>query len=179
MDLPRRILVIGPSGSGKSTLARNLGVRLDIPVVHLDALHWGPNWTTRDEATFQQFVADQLAREAWVMDGNYSGTLNLRLPRAQAVIWLDLPRHIYFPRALWRSITGYGRDRPDIGNKERFEIAFFKDWVWTYPRRSRANHAALMANLPPHLNGIILRSPSEVRRFVRALPTTLRAAIHR
>jgi hypothetical protein len=42
------------------------------------------------------------------MDGNYTTHLDLRLPRTQAVIWLDLPRYVYFSRAVWRrcGITG-------------------------------------------------------------------------
>ena len=48
------------------------------------------------------------------MDGNYTTHLDLRLRRAEAVIWLDLPRSIYFPRAIWRTIRHYGRARPGV-----------------------------------------------------------------
>jgi adenylate kinase family enzyme len=70
------------------------------------------------------------------MDGNYTTHLDLRLPRAEAVIWLDLPRYVYFPRAVWRMIRNYGRERGDLGPgcPERFEPLFFRDWVRTYPR---------------------------------------------
>lgn len=46
-----KIIIIGSSGSGKSTLSRQLSNILDIPVYHLDALFWKPNWimTTKDE----------------------------------------------------------------------------------------------------------------------------------
>jgi adenylate kinase family enzyme len=109
------------------------------------------------------------------MDGNYTTHLDLRLPRAEAVIWLDLPRHVYFPRAVWRTIRNYGRARDDIGPgcPERFDLAFFRDWVWTYPVHSRARHAELLANLPAGIRGIILRSPGEVAEFTRNLPHSL------
>ena len=85
-----------PAGRGKSTLARAIGARLDIAVVHLDALFWNPGWVQTEPAVFRARVAATAAHDAWVMDGNYTGTLDLRLARASAVIWLDLPRLVYF-----------------------------------------------------------------------------------
>jgi adenylate kinase family enzyme len=112
------------------------------------------------------------------MDGNYTAHLDLRLPTAEAVIWLDLPRHVYFPRAVWRSIKNYGQAREDVGPgcPERFDLSFFKDWVWTYPTHSRARHAEIMANLPAGMRGITLRSPAEVAKFTNDLPRSMTAA---
>jgi adenylate kinase family enzyme len=175
MPVPQRILILGPSGAGKSTLARRIGARLGLPVVYLDAINWNPGWVQTEVGLFRQRVAEAAAREAWVMDGNYTTHLDLRLPRAEAVILLDLPRYIYFPRAVWRSIRNYGRDRDDLGPgcPEKFDLSFFADWVWTYPTRSRARHAQLMADLPARVRGVILRSPREVARFEDELPHSL------
>ena len=90
MGIPSRILVIGPSGAGKSTLARAIGARLDLPVVHLDALFWQPGWVESDDAEFRARIAAVADTDAWVIDGNYSRHLDVRLARAQAAIWLDL-----------------------------------------------------------------------------------------
>jgi len=40
------VIVAGP-GSGKSTLARMLGERLNLPVFHVDQIHWQENWVER------------------------------------------------------------------------------------------------------------------------------------
>jgi adenylate kinase family enzyme len=175
MAVPKRILILGPSGAGKSTLARCLGDRLGLPVVHLDAFYWNPGWSPSETGLFRARMAEAAARDAWVIEGNYSSHLDLRLPRAEALIWLDLPRYVYFPRAVWRSIRNYGRERGDTGagNLEQFEWSFFRDWVWTYPTRSRARHAELLAGLPSRIHGIILRSPSEVQKFTSDLPGSL------
>jgi len=172
---PKRILILGPSGAGKSTLARRLGARLGLPVVHLDALNWNPGWVQTETGRFRERLAEAAAQESWVMDGNYTTHLDLRLPRAEAVIWLDLPRYVYFPRTLWRTARNYGRAREDIGPGclERFDLTFFRDWVWTYPARSRTIHAELLANLPSSIHGIILRSPAGVRKFTNNLPHSL------
>jgi adenylate kinase family enzyme len=175
MPVPKRILILGPSGAGKSTLARRLGACLGLPVVHLDSINWNPGWVQTRPEQFRARLAEAAAKESWVMDGNYTSHLDLRLPRAEAVIWLDLPRYLYFPRTLWRTARNYGRARDDIGPgcPERFDLAFFKDWVWTYPARSRARHAELLANLPAGICGIILRSRAEVRTFTDNLPGSL------
>jgi adenylate kinase family enzyme len=177
MAVARRILILGPSGAGKSTLARRIGERLSIPVVHLDALYWNPGWVPSEVGKFRDRIALAAAGETWVMDGNYTAHLDLRLPRASAVIWLDLPRSVYFWRAVWRSIRNYGRARDDVGSgcPERFELSFFKDWVWTYPARSRARHRQLMSDLSAGVLGITLTSPSEVAKFENNLPHSLDA----
>jgi adenylate kinase family enzyme len=178
MAVARRILILGPSGAGKSTLARRIGERLSIPAVHLDALYWNPGWVPSEVEQFRERVAQAAARDTWIMDGNYTANLDLRLPRADAVIWLDLPRSIYFRRSLWRSIRNYGRARDDVGVgcPERFELSFFKDWVWTYPVRSRARHCQLMSHLPAGVLGITLTSPSKVAQFESNLPHALDVA---
>lgn len=178
MPTPQRILILGPNGAGKSTLARFMGKHLCLPVVHLDALFWNPGWIPTEQSQFREKVAKAAAADVWVMDGNYSSYLDLRLPRAEAVIWLDLPRYIYFPRTIWRLIRNYGRERGDVGFgcPERFELSFFRDWVWTYPTRSRARHLDLMSHLPVGVHGIILRSRAEVRRFADNLPVSLHSS---
>jgi adenylate kinase family enzyme len=175
----KRIVIIGPSGGGKSTLARRIGERVGVPVVHLDTLFWNPGWVQTESAAFRASVAEAAKGDSWVIDGNYvSHCLELRLSRADAVIWLDLPRHVYFPRAVWRCLKLYGRAREDIGPgcPERIDVEFLKGWVWAYPTRSRPNHVKIMASLPAGVRGITLRSPAEVERFTNDLPRSLTGA---
>jgi adenylate kinase family enzyme len=173
----QRILVIGSSGSGKSTLARVMGAKLGLPVIHLDREYWSPGWIEPKPEAWTARVEALAARDAWVMDGNYSGTFSIRMPRAQAVVWLDLPRRVYFPRALLRTVKNYGRVRPDLGPgcPEKFDWSFYADWVWTYPTRSRPRTLALLKELPKDKVIVVLRRPREVRSFVAGLPGTLSA----
>jgi adenylate kinase family enzyme len=175
MPVAKRILILGPSGAGKSTLARRIGARLGLPVVHLDTFHWNPGWIESEVRRFRERLAEAAAGDAWVMDGNYTSHLDLRLPRTQAVIWLDLPRYVYFSRTVWRSMRNYGRERDDLGPgcPEQFDLSFLTDWVWNYKTRSRAHHAQLMASLPAGILSIILRTPREVRQFENNLPGSL------
>jgi adenylate kinase family enzyme len=61
------------------------------------------------------------------MDGNYSNTYDVRMPRARTLIWLDYARSVCLRRMLPRTLVGYARVRPDLPEscQERFDIPFF------------------------------------------------------
>ena len=101
----RRILLIGSPGSGKSTLARALGARFHLPVTHLDRLWWRPGWVELGAEKFRPLVAEIVARDKWVIDGNYSNTWDLRMPRADTIVWMDLPRRVCLWRVFRRAVT--------------------------------------------------------------------------
>src|SRR3712207_2565306 len=111
----QRILVIGSPGAGKSTLASRIAGRLDLPLIHLDREYFGPGWTTPSKAGWREKAAELAARPGWVMDGNYASTFDLRVPRATAIVWLDLPRWRCLVGVLRRVAKNYGRVRPDLG----------------------------------------------------------------
>ncbi|MEP2829982.1 AAA family ATPase [Parvibaculum sp.] len=77
----QRILLIGSPGSGKSTLARALGRRFGLPVTHLDRLWWQPGWVELGAGKFRPLVEEAVAKDKWVIDGNYSATWDIRMPR--------------------------------------------------------------------------------------------------
>lgn len=168
---PQRILVVGSGGAGKSRLAQQVGARLGLPVVHLDAHYWRPGWTPTPEKEWHAAVADLIAQDAWVMDGNYSGTLELRLTRADLVLFLDLPRRVTLRRVVRRSLRWHGRTRPDMGQgcPERFDREFLA-WVWNYPREGRLRTLTAIEAAGAADRVVTLRSPRNVSRWLRTLP---------
>lgn len=166
----RRILVIGSSGAGKSVFAARLAERVGLPLIHLDAIYWKPGWvqTPRDEWT--RIVDGLLARDAWVMDGNYAGTLDRRLAACDTAVFLDLPRAVCLRRAVRRRIVFHGRARPDMspGCDERLTWSFIR-WIWEYPRDRRPGVLARLAALRPGQRAVILRSDAEIERFLASV----------
>ena len=100
--LGRRVVVTGLAGSGKSTLALALAARTGLPVIHLDLHFWKPGWVAPSETEWREKQRDVLAGDAWIADGNYHETLDLRLERADSVVVLDMPWWLCSGRAVLR-----------------------------------------------------------------------------
>jgi broad-specificity NMP kinase len=85
-EAQRRIVITGMAGSGKSTFSRALAVKSGLPLIHLDLQFWKAGWTEPSEAEWREKQRGLLAGDAWIADGNYTETLDLRLEREQAII---------------------------------------------------------------------------------------------
>ena len=162
-----RILVIGSGGAGKSTLATVLGDRLNLPVIHLDAHYWHPGWVATPGDEWRAHVAELIARDAWVMDGNYGGTLDQRLAACDTVVFLDLPRLVCLWRVLQRALRYSGRSRPDMAPGCPEQISWkFVWWIWTYPSRRRPDVLRRLSALPDSARVVRLRSTRELAAFL-------------
>jgi len=173
----QRILVIGSPGAGKSTLASRLAERLGLPLIHLDREYFGPGWATPTKPEWRDRVRALAARPAWVMDGNYASTFDIRVPRATAIVWLDLPRWRCLLGVLWRVAKNYGRVRPDLGPDcvERFDWSFMR-WIWAYRYKMRPKTARMLKRLRADQRVYVLRSRSEIPALEAELSTLREAA---
>lgn len=169
MDV-QRIAILGCGGSGKSTLARDLGRTLNLPVVHLDAHFWQPGWIETPRVDWVARVRDLAAADHWIIDGNYSGTFESRLTRADTVVFLDLPRRICLYRIIKRRIQYAGMNRPDMGQgcPEHIDLTFFQ-WIWNFPRRRRPHVLAALLRLPGSTRIFRLRSSRDVTAFLQGV----------
>ena len=165
----KRVIIIGCGGSGKSTLARKMGEKTGLPVVHLDRLFWKPGWEKRAKTEFDEIVQQELAKDVWIMDGNFNRTLPLRIQRCDTVIYLDFSRIACLLGVLKRVFTNYGRVRPDMGAgcPERIDFDFLK-WVWNYNKNKREGNYRLL-NEADHAETIVLKNRRSVRKFLKTL----------
>lgn len=166
----KKIMLIGSGGSGKSTLARQLGQRLGIRVHHLDSLLWRADWQAVPRAEQQRIQTDLISRDDWIIDGNYGGTMDIRLNAADTIIFLDLPRTTCVYRILKRSIRYRHQARPDMaaGCPEKIDFAFLK-WVWRYPDEQRPGVQARLAQVAATKTIVVLKSRKEVRQFIEKI----------
>jgi adenylate kinase family enzyme len=163
----KRVMIIGGPGSGKSMLAKRLHAVTGLPLYHLDRLHWRPGWIAPPKDEWHGLIAQLAARDEWIMEGGYGNTFHLRMPRADAILWLDLPRRVAFLRVVRRMVRHFGRVREDMapGCPERFDWAFLK-WAWTFKRTHAAKYRLALAEHAPHANVEVFASTREVNRFL-------------
>lgn len=165
----KRVIIIGCGGSGKSTLARHMGEKTGLSVVHLDQLFWKPGWEERSKPEFDKIVQQELEKEEWIMDGNFTRTLPMRIQRCDTVIYLDFSRAACLLGVLKRVLTTYGKVRPDMGEgcPERIDFGFLK-WVWNYNKNKREGNYRLL-NEADHAEAIVLKNRRSVRKFLKTL----------
>ena len=163
----RRVLVIGSGGSGKSTVAAKLGELLNLEVSHLDKFYWKAGWVESEPDEWIETVTELIERDSWIIDGNYSGTLRLRLQKADAIVFLDMPRLVCLWRIVKRFFLYRDGTRPDMaeGCRENLNLEFVS-WVWNYPRRSRPKIVRLLQEHAGDKQIIWLRSRNEVKKFL-------------
>jgi adenylate kinase family enzyme len=91
--LTERTLIIGNSGSGKSTLAEAMANLALIPRIDLDLLHWEQDGygSKRNEHDARMMVLEVSNQPRWIIEGVFGWLVEVAIPKATALIWLDFP----------------------------------------------------------------------------------------
>jgi adenylate kinase family enzyme len=172
----RRVVVVGVTGVGKTTFASALSERLGVPHVELDALYWQPQWTPRDPDEFRARIVAEVARDAWVIDGNYSATRDQVWSSADTLIWLNYPLLLIFDRLLRRTLRrGVKREILWGTNQERLWTQFFSPqslFLWAlqrYPHYRREYPRLMHRPEYAHLHVIEFHSPRQASDWLLAV----------
>ena len=174
LALGRRVIVTGLAGSGKSTFSRALAAKTGLPIVHLDLAYWKPGWTHPTAAEWCEKQRDVLAGDAWIADGNYHETLDLRLELADSVVVLDLPWWQCSARALRRGFEMWG-ELP-----EGCEFSRFRRWrdewqlagrIWLHRHSDTEHERKAIERHRSRVAVHVLRSTREVRELLDAVDT--------
>lgn len=173
----KRIVIIGCGGSGKTYLARRLAQQLVLPLTHLDAVYYDEQWNPLPADVFAAAQERLVAQPRWIIEGNYAGTLPVRLAAADTVILLDLPARTCLLGLGQRHRRHGAGQEPTIGVYNRINANFIR-YVLRYrrfmlPRVRRMIADRLAAGRsdrgpPPAL--VVLRSRRDIRRFLDNLP---------
>ncbi len=168
-NIGKKIMVIGSPGSGKSTFSRRLAEKTGLPLIHLDREYWNAGWieTPREEWIRKQELL--VAQDEWIMDGNYGGTMEIRLEKADTVILFDLNRWVCLTGCFRRVMTNIGRVRPDMpeGCPEKFDVEFMK-YIWNFPKASGQGNKERLSRYPDK-NIVVFNRRSQAEAFLRKL----------
>lgn len=166
------MIVTGLAGSGKSTFSLALAAKTGLPVVHLDLHFWKPGWVAPSETEWREKQRDVLGGDAWIADGNYAETLDLRLQRADTVVLLDMPWWLCAGRAFRRGFrlpdelpqgctySGWQRMRDEWCLAVR---------IWRKRRSEPEREREIISPRGQHVAVHVLRSQREVSEFLDGL----------
>jgi adenylate kinase family enzyme len=134
----KRIAVLGAPGAGKTEFSLQLAQATGLPVFHLDGLFFEKEYDSHGRAWFHT-VEKVVARDKWIIDGNYSSTFKIRFDRADTIIVLDYPKRIFIGGVIKRRLKHHSKHRPEMpaGWKERLNKDFV-NFVWTFDKRYKS-----------------------------------------
>ncbi len=141
----KKVIVIGCPGSGKSMFSRRLHELTGMPLTHLDNLYWNADRTQVPKEEFLSRLHAVMSAGAWIIDGNYSSTMELRMSACDTVFFLDYPTEVCIQGINERR----GKPRPDMPWYESGEIdADFVSFVENYRRDSRPRVLEMLMQYP-------------------------------
>ena len=158
----KKVIVIGCSGAGKSTFSRKLRDRTGLPLYYLDMLWHKPDRTTVSREEFDGRLEEILSGAAWILDGNYSRTLERRLQVCDTVFLFDLP----LEQCLEGVAARVGKPREDMPWIEQEFDPEFKQWIEDFPATQMPKVYALLKKYSSEKQITIFRSRGEADDFL-------------
>ena len=157
----KKVIVIGCPGSGKSTVSRALHNKTGIPLYHLDMMYWNADRTTVENSVFLERLSAVLEKDEWIIDGNYSSTMELRMVACDTVIFLDYPFEICLDGIKERR----GKSRSDMPWIETEEDAEFIEFIKSYNEQQKPKVLELLEKYSDK-NIVIFKSREQTDAFL-------------
>ena len=166
-----RLIIIGNSGTGKSTFSTKLKTVTNYPLLQLDSL-----WHTTDysKKAKEWLIDEQLSfmkQKNWIIEGNYQGTLPIRIAQTDEIIWLKTTKLTAISRVIKRSIQFRinKQSRPEMPSTfhEKFDRDYweFLKFIWSYNEKEMAQ--LILANKKPHAKIIQLKNSKEKQNYLQ------------
>lgn len=135
-------------------------------MVHLDKLFWDKGWVAKSAYEFHNLLEDALAKDSWIIDGNYGATMTMRLERCDLVFYFDIPRLVSMFGIIKRMLASRGKIRPDMGAgcPERLDWSFLK-YAWNFKRDCAARDKNIVKSSGKPV--VWLRSRSQARKYLK------------
>ena len=160
-----RIIVIGCSGGGKTTLSRKLAKAFDLDYLSLDRdVRWLSGWKERERSEQRAIITQLVKRDRWVFDGSGASTFDLRLPRAEIILWVRVPRYVALFGLTRRVMKNFGKVRPhmSVGCPEKLPDREFLSYIWNFEKNYAPGFVKNINQFGPNIPTVVLRSHGEM-----------------
>lgn len=159
-----KVIVIGCPGGGKSTFARMLHEKTGLPLYYLDLMYWNADRTTVDRAVFHERLHATMEKESWIIDGNYTSTMEMRLAACDTVFFLDYSLEVCLAGIDARR----GKSRPDMPWVEDEVDEEFIAFIKNYSTDSRPKVMELLGRYSDK-NIVIFKTRAEADAFLKTM----------
>lgn len=161
----KKVIVVGCPGSGKSTFARKLQEKTGLPLYYLDMIWHKPDKTTLTKEEFDEKLYELIARDEWIIDGNYSRTLEPRLQACDTAFVLDLPLEVCLAGAQAR----VGTKRIDMPWEETELSQEFLNYILSFSQQQLPRLLQLARQYSAQKQVVFFRSRQECDDFLKSL----------
>lgn len=161
----KKVIVIGCPGSGKTTFAEKLNKRTGLPLYYLDAIWHKPDKTHISRDMFDERISEIFNTSEWIIDGNYSRTIDTRLKQCDTVFLFDLPTEICLQGATER----LGKGRYDLPWIEKELDSEFANAIKEFSEKSLPKIYELIEKYKDEKTIIIFKSRDEADNYINEI----------
>ena len=159
----KKAIVIGCPGSGKTTFSMKLADVTAIPLIHLDAVWHLPNRTHITREEFDKKLEEFSHMDSWIIDGNYSRTVERRIRMCDTVFFFDLPVEVCIEGAISR----LGEKRYDVPWIDKEPDPKFMKEIEDFPHNVLPEIYRLIDKYKDEKTFVIFKSRKEADEYVR------------
>ena len=157
-----KVIVIGCPGSGKTTFAEKLRDKTGLHLYYLDAIWHKADKTHISRDEFDERLREIFAEERWIIDGNYSRTIEMRLKECDTVFLFDLPTEI----CLEGAISRLGKERYELPWIETELDSEFRNQIERFSFDELPKIYSLLDKYKDNREIIIFKSREEADSFI-------------
>lgn len=158
----KKIIIIGCPGSGKTTFAEKLHKNMGLSLFHLDAIWHKPDRTHISREEYDERLAEIMQLDEWIIDGNYSRTIEVRMKMCDTVFLFDLPTEVCIEGATER----LGKERYDVPWIDTELDPVLKQTIEDFPNQNLPKIYELLDKYKSGKEIVIFKSREEADEFI-------------
>lgn len=160
-----KAIIIGCPGSGKTTFAEKLQKCTGLPLYYLDAIWHKPDKTHIPREEFDERIKEIFSTPEWIIDGNYSRTIEMRMQECDTVFLFDLPTEACIQGATDR----IGKERYDMPWLETELDPEFEVFIREFPETTLPKIYSLIEKHKEDKTVVIFKSREDADEYIRKL----------
>lgn len=158
----RKVIVIGCPGSGKTTFAEKLNKCTGLPVIYLDAIWHKPDRTHISRDEFDKTMDEIFEMSEWIIDGNYSRTVEKRIKNCDTVFLFDLPAEV----CVHGAVSRLGKARYDVPWIDTELDPDFKKEIEEFPHKVLPTIYELLDKYKENKKIVIFKSRMQADEYI-------------